>query len=225
MSISVISEAIFVTCRVVYRTESASGFIFSSSMAKVNLFCKHIWRCLPQKTKMMCAVPLLTATGVVYAGKAESEEKKLVKVSEISMYNNPEGENKYYLKEEKYETLRDYVNSARVSFNEFMEPQWDRIEDVKDKVAIGKAHSAALVERLRTDKELQRKITIVGGSSLGAAGVGLSIVERGKKGTALTVLFGLLGGTIAMVVLHPNQTLALIGFSPDDVEKKDSKKD
>ena len=192
-------------------------------MAKVNLLRRITWKSFSRWTPKLCAsIPLLTATGVVYA---ESEKKKsLVKVSDISLYNNPEQKNSYCLKDENYKTLKEYVNTARLAFNDMMEPQWDRIEDVKDKIAIGKAHSAALVERLRTDKELQRKITIVGGSSLVTAGIGFSIVERGKKGTALTLLFGLLGGAVAMVVLHPKEALNLVGFSPEDKPKKDSEK-
>lgn len=193
----------------------------NSTMAKVNLLYKLSWNSLSRWTPKLCgSIPLLAAGGVVYA--ETEKDKSLVKVAEISLYNNPEAKNSYTLKEEKYTTLKDYVNTARVAFNDMMEPQWERIEDVKDKIAIGKAHSAALVDRLRSDKELQRKITIVGGSSFATAGIGFSMVERGKKGTMLTLFFGLLGGAVAMVVLHPNEALNLVGFSPEEADKKDS---
>lgn len=189
-------------------------------MVKVNFFCKFSWNFLLRWILKLCGfIFLLVVGGVVYV---EMEKEKLfVKVVEIFFYNNLEVKNFYILKEEKYIILKDYVNIVRVVFNDMMELQWERIEDVKDKIVIGKVYFVALVDRLRFDKELQRKIIIIGGLLFVIVGIGFSMVERGKKGIMLFFLFGLFGGVVVMVVFYFNEVFNLVGFLLEEADKKD----
>ncbi|XP_060590425.1 uncharacterized protein LOC132745493 [Ruditapes philippinarum] len=99
------------------------------------------------------------------AGKDEDgEQKRLVKISELPVYGNPEV--KIKLLPEEIGKFRECISEVRKTVADVLSPFQGTVDKTKHIIETGEAHTKSSLNQIRSDEGLLTKLTVIGLSGL-----------------------------------------------------------
>ncbi|XP_076456951.1 MICOS complex subunit MIC26-like [Babylonia areolata] len=149
----------------------------------------------------LASIPAMTYT--VYAAGDQPPEERRVKVTELSLYENPEDRIEYRILPEDISPLRQGISEVRQAIWNYLEAVQETTDMVKEKFDIGKAHTEGLIDYIQNDPGMLPRAAVITVAGLGG-------IIAGYRGGVMRKLFFSTTAVVAATSLcYPNEAVAL----------------
>ncbi|KAL8575965.1 hypothetical protein ACOMHN_051983 [Nucella lapillus] len=151
----------------------------------------------------LASIPAMTYGFTVHAADDADSEGKRVRITELSVYDNPEDSFQYRAVPEEVSPLRQVISDARQAAWEYLETVQETTDKVKVKFETGKAHTEGLIDYLQNDPGMVPRAAVITVAGLGG------IVAGYRGGVMRKLFFSATAVAAAASLCYPNEAVSL----------------
>ncbi|XP_025089755.1 MICOS complex subunit MIC27-like [Pomacea canaliculata] len=150
---------------------------------------------------LLSSAPVMSFT--VYAVSAVDNEERKVRVSELSLYENPEEGASYSHTEEDINFVRRWVSTVRKTVWDFKDSCQDTIDRIRNVYETGNAHTQEMLNHIQNDPGVLPRAGVIAVAGLGG------VIAGYRGGMFRKVLYSTASITAASAICYPEEAIAL----------------
>ncbi|KAK7091794.1 hypothetical protein V1264_009431 [Littorina saxatilis] len=151
----------------------------------------------------LVSIPAMSYNFKVHAAEQISDGANMVNITKLPVYDNPEDKAEYRFEPEKISPFREVISEGRRAVWEYLETIKETTDTIKEKFAIGKAHTEGFIDFLQNDPGALPRAAVITVAGLGG------IVAGYKGGVMRKMFFSASAIAAATSLCYPNEAVAM----------------